>query len=87
MRVIVPPIGNEVICMVKLTSLASVIQYSEILRNAQTIYYAERPGHRAADRRRDLVPRRGHVLSIGQHVLERQFARGVRARRRAPRAT
>ena len=40
MRVIIPPIGNEVISMVKLTSIASVIQFSEILRNAQTIYYA-----------------------------------------------
>ncbi len=40
MRVMVPPIGNEVISMVKLTSLASVIQYSEILHNAQVIYYA-----------------------------------------------
>ena len=40
MRVIIPPVGNEVIGMVKLTSIASVIQYAEILRNAQTIYYA-----------------------------------------------
>jgi polar amino acid transport system permease protein len=40
MRVIIPPVGNEFISMVKLTSIASVIQYSEILRNAQTIYYA-----------------------------------------------
>ncbi|MBX4378305.1 ABC transporter permease subunit, partial [Mycobacterium tuberculosis] len=35
MRVIIPPVGNEVISMVKLTSVASVIQYAEILRNAQ----------------------------------------------------
>src|SRR5829696_2571940 len=40
MRVIIPPVGNEVISMVKLTSVASVIGYAEILRNAQTIYYA-----------------------------------------------
>lgn len=40
MRVIVPPIGNEWIGMVKLTSLASVIQYAEILHSAQNIYYA-----------------------------------------------
>ncbi|MGQ3355780.1 MAG: amino acid ABC transporter permease [Phreatobacter sp.] len=40
MRVIIPPLGNEFIGMVKLTSLASVIQYSEILHNAQNIYYA-----------------------------------------------
>ena len=40
MRVIIPPIGNEFISMVKLTSLASVIQYAEILHNAENIYYA-----------------------------------------------
>ena len=40
MRVIVPPVGNEFIGMVKLTSLASVIQFSEILHSAQNIYYA-----------------------------------------------
>lgn len=40
MRVIVPPIGNEFIGMVKLTSLASVVQFAEVLHSAQTIYYA-----------------------------------------------
>jgi len=40
MRVIVPPIGNELIGMVKLTSLASVIQYAEMLHSAENIYYA-----------------------------------------------
>lgn len=40
MRVIVPPVGNEFIGMVKLTSLASVVQFAEILHNAQNIYYA-----------------------------------------------
>jgi polar amino acid transport system permease protein len=40
MRVIVPPVGNEFIGMVKLTSLASVIQFTEILHSAQNIYYA-----------------------------------------------
>ena len=40
MRVVIPPLGNEFIGMVKLTSLASVIQFSEILHNAQNIYYA-----------------------------------------------
>lgn len=40
MRVIVPPIGNETIGMVKFTSLASVIQYKELIYNAQTVYYS-----------------------------------------------
>lgn len=39
MRVIIPPIGNYFISMVKLTSLASAIQFSEMLYNAQTIYF------------------------------------------------
>lgn len=39
MRVIIPPVGNYFITMVKLTSLASAIQFSELLYNAQTIYY------------------------------------------------
>jgi hypothetical protein len=40
MRVVIPPLGNEFIGMVKATSLASVIQYPEVLHNAENIYYA-----------------------------------------------
>ncbi len=40
MRVIVPPVGNEFIGMVKLTSLASAVQFSEVLYSAESIYYA-----------------------------------------------
>ncbi len=78
MRVMVPPIGNEVIGMVKLTSLASVIQYSEILHNAQIIYYAN-------TRVLELLLVASFwylvvvtVLSIGQYYLERHFGRGYR---------
>lgn len=38
MRVILPPIGNEFIGMVKWTSLASVIQVSELMYASETIY-------------------------------------------------
>lgn len=77
MRVIIPPIGNEVISMVKLTSMASVIQYAEILRNAQSIYYAN-----ARVIELLIVAAIWYllvvtVLSIGQFFLERHFARGV----------
>jgi polar amino acid transport system permease protein len=76
MRVIIPPIGNEVISMVKLTSVASVIQYAEMLRNAQTIYYANARVIEllivAAIWYLVVVT----VLSIGQHFLEKHFARG-----------
>jgi polar amino acid transport system permease protein len=76
MRVIIPPVGNEVVSMVKLTSIASVIQFSEILRNAQTIYYANA---RVIEL---LIVAAGWylivvtILSLGQIVLERHFAKG-----------
>jgi polar amino acid transport system permease protein len=82
MRVIIPPVGNEFISMVKLTSIASVIQYSEILRNAQTIYYAN-----ARVIELLIVAAAWYLmvvtlLQIGQYFLERRFARG-RGERRA----
>jgi polar amino acid transport system permease protein len=77
MRVIIPPVGNEVISMVKLTSMASVIQYAEILRNAQSIYYAN-----ARVIELLIVAALWYlivvtVLSVGQYFLEKHFARGV----------
>jgi polar amino acid transport system permease protein len=77
MRVILPPIGNEVIGMVKTTSLASVIQYTEILHNAQIIYYANTRVLELL-----LVASVWYlvavtVLSIGQMYVERYFARGT----------
>ncbi len=63
MRVIIPPVGNEFISMVKLTSLASVIQYSEILRNAQTIYYANARVIELLIVAGRLVPARGHAAA------------------------
>lgn len=84
MRVIIPPVGNEVVSMVKLTSIASVINFSEILRNAQTIYYANNYVIEllfvAAIWYLAVVT----VLSIGQHFLERHFAKGQKGSR-APR--
>lgn len=79
MRVMVPPIGNEVIGMVKLTSLASVIQYSEILHNAQIIYFANTRVLELL-----LVACFWYlvvvtILSIGQHYIERHFGRGTKS--------
>jgi polar amino acid transport system permease protein len=83
MRVIIPPVGNEFIGMVKLTSLASVIQYAEVLHNAENIYYAN-------NRVIELLIVAGiwylavvAVLSLGQVRIEAHFARG--AGRRAAR--
>jgi polar amino acid transport system permease protein len=81
MRVIVPPVGNEVIGMVKLTSLASVIQYDEILHNAQIIYFAN-------SRVLELLIVASiwyllavSLLSIAQYYIERHFGRGATALR------
>lgn len=84
MRVIIPPVGNEVISMVKLTSIASVIQFSEILRNAQTIYYANA---RVIEL---LIVAAGWYLIVvtllqtGQFFLERYFSKGRGDRRAKP---
>ena len=77
LRVIVPPVGNEVISMVKLTSVASVIQFSEILRNAQTIYYANARVIELLIVAAAWYLATVSVLSLGQAVLERRLARGV----------
>ncbi|PHK96493.1 ABC transporter permease [Pseudoroseomonas rhizosphaerae] len=77
MRVVIPPLGNEFIGMVKLTSLASVIQFAEILHAAQNIYYAN-------SRVIELLIVAAiwyliivSVLTPLQMLLERRFARGT----------
>jgi polar amino acid transport system permease protein len=39
LRVVVPPIGNEIIGMLKHTSLAAVISYHEVMHTASMIYF------------------------------------------------
>ncbi|MCA1374648.1 MULTISPECIES: amino acid ABC transporter permease [unclassified Bradyrhizobium] len=77
MRVVIPPLGNEFIGMVKATSLASVIQYPELLHNAENIYYAN-------SRVIELLIVAGlwYLLAVSiltplQMLLERRFARGT----------
>ena len=77
MRVIVPPLGNEFISMIKMTSLASVIRYTELLHSAEDIYYAN---NRVMEML--LVAAFWYlvvvsVLSLGQMALERRVSRGV----------
>jgi polar amino acid transport system permease protein len=78
MRVIIPPTGNEFISMLKLSSLASVVQFPELLRRSEDIYT------------RNLLVLEllftvsiwyllvTTVFSTGQFFLERRFARGTR---------
>ena len=77
MRVVIPPLGNEFIGMVKLTSLASVIQYTEVLHNAEDIYYVNNRVIEllivAAIWYLAVVT----VLTPLQMLLERRFARGT----------
>ncbi len=77
MRVVVPPLGNQFIGMIKTTSLASVIQYAELLHNAENIYYANAKVMEllfvAAFWYLVLVT----ALSFGPVGLERRFARGT----------
>ena len=77
MRVVVPPLGNQFIGLVKTTSLASVIEYAELLHNAENIYYANAKVMEllfvAAFWYLVVVT----ALSVGQSRLERRFARGA----------
>ena len=77
MRVVIPPLANEFIGMVKATSLASVIQYPEMLHSVENIYYAN-------SRVIELLIVAGlwyllvvSVLTPVQMLLERRFARGA----------
>ncbi len=73
MRVIIPPIGNEVISMVKSTSLVSVIALADLLYTAQLIYartYETIPLLIVASLWYLIIV---SLLSAGQHYLERQY--------------
>lgn len=76
MRVILPPIGNETIGMLKTTSLASAIGASEILNEAQHIYLVNNMIMELL-----LVTAVWYliavsVLSVIQYYIERRFAKG-----------
>jgi polar amino acid transport system permease protein len=73
MRVIIPPVGNEVISMVKSTSLVSVIALADLLYTAQLIYartYETIPLLIVASLWYLLIV---SLLSLVQHVLERRY--------------
>ncbi|KAA0078849.1 amino acid ABC transporter permease [Mycolicibacterium sp. P9-64] len=76
MRVIVPPVGNETISMLKLTSLVSVISLPELLYSVQVVYqatYQVIPLLLVASIWYLIVTT---ILSIGQRYLERYYGRG-----------
>ena len=76
MRVVIPPLGNEFIGLLKLTSLASIIGFTDLLHNAQDIYLSNAKVI-------ELLMVAGFwylvlvsILSFGQVALERRFGRG-----------
>lgn len=78
MRVIVPPTGNQVIGMLKHSSLVSVTSMPELLYSAQIIYnrtFQTIPLLIVASLWYLIVTT---ILSIGQYYVERHYARGGR---------
>ncbi|MFC5212371.1 amino acid ABC transporter permease [Streptomyces coerulescens] len=76
MRVIVPPTGNEVINMLKTTSLVSVVQYPELLRAAQDIGQTSGAPAEMLFLAAAWYLLLTSIFSIGQYYLERYYARG-----------
>jgi polar amino acid transport system permease protein len=87
MRSIVPPTGNQLISMIKATSLVSVIAMADLLYSVQSIY----------NRTFEIVPMLmvaviwylliTSVLNIGQGYIERYYGRGDRRTAMAPKPT
>ncbi len=80
MRVIIPPLGNEVISTLKTSSLAAVVTYGELLQSAQLIYYAN---NRIIELL--IVVTIWYliivsILAVGQFFLERRVGRGFARR-------
>jgi polar amino acid transport system permease protein len=76
MRVIIPPTGNQVISMLKSSSLVSVTSLPELLYASQLIYqktFETIPLLIVASLWYLILT---SVLSVGQYYLERRFARG-----------
>lgn len=76
MRTVLPPLGNETISMIKMTSLASIIGFSDLLRSVQNIYFVNTRVIELL-----MVATVWYlvvvtVLSFFQQMLERRFGRG-----------
>jgi polar amino acid transport system permease protein len=77
MRVIIPPMGNETISMLKTSSLVAVIAVGELFTKVQIIY----------SQNLQIIPLlivacvwylvMTTVLTVGQHFLEAYFSKGL----------
>ncbi|HVY08802.1 MAG TPA: amino acid ABC transporter permease [Mycobacteriales bacterium] len=77
MRVIIPPTGNETISMLKTTSLAFTIAYTELLYSAQLIYAANYKTIPLLVVAALWYLAITSVLYVGQYFLERRYGRGT----------
>ncbi|MBP2196841.1 amino acid ABC transporter permease [Pantoea cypripedii] len=78
MRSIIPPTGNQLISMIKATSLVSVIAMGDLLYSVQAVY----------NRTFEIIPMLmvaviwylliTSILNVGQSAIERYYARGTR---------
>ena len=76
MRIVVPPLGNEFIGLVKMTALASIIGFGDVVRSAQDIYYSNAKVIELL-----MVPTFWFlvivtVLTVLQRMLEKRYGRG-----------
>ncbi|WP_433444422.1 amino acid ABC transporter permease [Nonomuraea sp. CA-141351] len=81
MPAIIPPIGNEAIGMLKTSALAATISYTEILTNAQQIYYVNGKVMELLFVAAFWYLIATSVTSVGQYYLERRFQRSAVRRR------
>ncbi|MFD7295453.1 amino acid ABC transporter permease [Streptomyces sp. NPDC059897] len=77
MRVIVPPTGNEVINMLKTTSLVSMVQFVELFRAAQDIGQQSGSPVEMYFLAASWYLIMTSILSVGQYYIERYYARGT----------
>jgi polar amino acid transport system permease protein len=80
MRVLIPPMGNESITMLKMTSLVSVISGRDLLTVVEQIYAANFKQIPLLIVASIWYLSLTSVLSVGQHYLEAYFGRGFGAK-------
>lgn len=76
MRVIVPPTGNEVINMLKTTSLVSTVQFVDLLKSAQDIGQSSGATVELLFLAAAWYLVLTSIFSVGQYYLERHYAKG-----------
>lgn len=82
LRVVLPAIGNDTIGMLKLTSLAAYISYTELFGTAESIYYSNSETIELLLVAGAWYLVASSVLSVVQYYVERKFGRGFQGGRR-----